>query len=147
MQPWLSVTHFDTSKSGMVEFWYDGAVKEATLLVSCASPVRFHVDIYRGDDPAIPRDQPYDESAKIGNAVDIIFSGFQDWLPLIRDVGFLESDEPESNALAQILKPLCDMRPEGGATSNENLGRRVTPKARPRHHPRHKKTLAIIPSV
>lgn len=116
LQPWLSLTSFDTSKNGPVEFWYDGKVKEAVLLVTTASPVPYRVDVYRGDDPSIDRQRPH-EGAKIGNAVDIIFAGFMHWLPLIRDVGILESDEPENNALVEILKPLCEMRPEGGATS------------------------------
>ncbi len=29
LQPWLYITHFDTSANGPVEFWYAGAVKES----------------------------------------------------------------------------------------------------------------------
>lgn len=118
LKPWLYITHFDTSANGLVAFWYDGTVKEAVLLVSSMDPVPFRVDVYRGDDPSINRDAP-DAAAKIGSAVDIISTGFQHWLPLIRDLGILESDDPESNALVQILKPFCELRPEGGATSNQ----------------------------
>lgn len=113
LQPWLSGTHFDTSKNGAVEFWYDGKVKEAYLLVTIANPVPFRVDVYRGDDPTINRERP-DAGAKIGNAVDIISSGFRAWLPLIRDLGLLVGDDPEDDALIQILEPLCDLRAKVG---------------------------------
>ncbi len=122
LQPWLSGTHFDTSKNGAVEFWYDGAVKEAYLLVTIANPVPYRVDVYRGDDPAIDRERP-DEGAKIGDAVDIISSGFRAWLPLIRDLGILDGDGPEENALVQILKPLCDLRAEGGGGEQREVGK------------------------
>lgn len=107
---WLSNTHFDTSNSGEVEFWYKGNVKEAILLVSSANPIPFHIDIYSSDSPNASHDIHYDENAKIGNAIDIISAGFLHWLPLIRDFGIINNDGPEDKAIIQLLMPFCDLR-------------------------------------
>jgi hypothetical protein len=110
LKPWLYITQFDTSAVNPVEFWYEGALKEAVLLVSSMSPIPFHVDVYRGDDPKLDRDDP-DPEARIGDAVEVISAGFRHWLPLIRELGILDGDDPESVALVQILKALWDPQP------------------------------------
>jgi len=55
-------------------------------------PIPFRVDILVGDG----------ESGK-GNAVAFIYNAFQEWVPLIRELGILDADDPECNALRSRL--------------------------------------------
>lgn len=84
---------FDTSHSGVVEFFYDGATKHRELLVTDPLPLRFRVDVADGD------------RTVIGDAVAIIRVGFGHWLPLIRQLGVLDGSGREEMALRQELFP------------------------------------------
>jgi hypothetical protein len=84
---------FDTSRSGLVEFYYDGATKHRELLVSNLVPIPFRVDIADGT------------SAVIGDAASVIRAGFDHWLPLIRQLGILAGTGRDDIALRKVLFP------------------------------------------
>jgi hypothetical protein len=92
--PRVEVVKFDRSKSGVVEFYYDGARKEKELLVTFMHPIAYTVDLV-GD--------PY--GAVIGEALTIIQDAFRHWLPIIEKLGVLSPDDPESRSLRERLFP------------------------------------------
>ena len=85
---------FDTSKNGVVEFYYDGASKEKELLVTNPVPIPYVVEILLSNG-----------TAALGDAVDIISQAFFGWLPLIQRLGVLAGSDRESEHLREILFP------------------------------------------
>ena len=83
---------FDTSKSGLLEFWYNGASKEKELMVTNTSPIPFEVEILVGDG-----------TESLGNAVDFIYSAFCEWIPILLECGVLEGEDEESKILKRRL--------------------------------------------
>ena len=95
LNPKLDLIQFDTSRNGLVEFFYDGATKDKELLVEHPQPIPFKVEILIKDG-----------SETLGNAVDFIWKAFQDWIPVISSLGILESEARETQALrAALLAP------------------------------------------
>jgi hypothetical protein len=84
---------FDTSRSGLLEFYYDGATKQRELLVSNAVPIPYRVYVADG------------AGTVIGNAATIIRAGFDHWLPLIHQLGVLAGAGREDAALRDVLFP------------------------------------------
>lgn len=84
---------FDTSRSGLLEFYYNGATKQRELLVSNTVPIPYRVDVADGD------------GTVIGDAAVIIRAGFDHWLPLIQQLGVLAGDGREDMALRDVLFP------------------------------------------
>ena len=84
---------FDTSRSGLLEFYYDGATNQRELLVSDAMPIPYRVDIADG------------MGAVIGDAATVIRAGFDHWLPLIDRLGVLAGEGPDDDALLRVLFP------------------------------------------
>jgi hypothetical protein len=84
---------FDTSRSGLLEIYFDGATKHRELLVSNAVPIPYRVDIADG------------VGTVIGDAANIIRAGFDHWLPLIHQLGILAGAGRENAALRDILFP------------------------------------------
>jgi hypothetical protein len=72
---------FDTSRSALLEFYYNGATKQRELLVTNTVPIPYGVDVADGT------------GAVIGNAADIIRAGFDHWLPLIKQLDVLAGAE------------------------------------------------------
>jgi len=97
LNPHLGTVRFDTSESGMVEFFYDGATKEKELIVSRPVPIPFRVDV-----------KTHDGSDVLGDAVEIIADAFKAWLPVIEELGVLSADDPETRRLRELLRPLED---------------------------------------
>jgi hypothetical protein len=95
LTPRLDAIRLDTSRNGLVEFFYDSATRHKELLVVDPRPIPFTVDILINDG-----------SASFGNAVDLIWQAFRDWLPVIKSLGLLESDDGESRALKEALFPV-----------------------------------------
>lgn len=90
--PCLDGVVFDTSNSGPVEFFYDGALKEKELIVTNPVPIAFSVSVLNQDNNNV-----------LGDARDIINKAFFDWLPVIKKLGILKQDDPETRALRSIL--------------------------------------------
>jgi hypothetical protein len=84
---------FDTSRSGLLEIYYDGATKHRELLVSKAVPIPYRVDVADG------------VGTVIGDAATIIRAGFDHWLPLIHQLGVLAGAGREDAALRDVLFP------------------------------------------
>lgn len=82
---------FDTSRSGLLEFYYNGATKQRELLVSNPVPIPHRVDVADGT------------GTVIGDAATIIRAGFDYWLPLIRSLGVLAGAGHEDVALRDVL--------------------------------------------
>jgi len=91
LDPHLGLVSFDTSKNGTIEMYYDGAMKDKELIVAKPVPIPYSVDILDQDDTII------------GDARVVINRGFNDWLPLIRQLGILSADDRETNALRSIF--------------------------------------------
>src|SRR5258708_5004910 len=68
---------FNTSGSGLLEIYYDGATKHRELLVSNTVPIPYRVDVADG------------VGTVIGDAATIIRAGFDHWLALIQQLGVL----------------------------------------------------------
>jgi hypothetical protein len=84
---------FDTSRSGLLEFYYDGATKQRELLVSNPVPIPYRVDVADGS------------GTVIGDATNIIRTGFDHWLPVIRSLGILAGTGRDDVALRDVLFP------------------------------------------
>jgi len=84
---------FDTSRSRLLELYYDGAIKRRELLVTNPVPIPYRVDVADG------------AGTVIGNAADIIRGGFAHWLPLIKQLGVLDGTGREEEALREVLFP------------------------------------------
>jgi hypothetical protein len=82
---------FDTSRSGLVEIYYDGATKHRELLVSNTTPIPYRVDVADGN------------GCVIGHAATIIRAGFDHWLPLIDQLGIIAGPGRDDGALRDIL--------------------------------------------
>ena len=97
-RPRLELVEFDTSQSGVVEFFYNGAMKEKELLVTNPEPLKFTVPVLiDGGD------------AQLGDAVEMLAQAFEHWKPLIRKVGALgDVKNPENRELARRLFPSED---------------------------------------
>jgi hypothetical protein len=91
LDPRLTLIAFDTSKSGVLEMWYDGATKQHELLVSNPVPIPFRVEM------AVKGDQVW------ADAVEVIHDGFRHWIPLIQKLGILDESDPESEVLRSTL--------------------------------------------
>ncbi len=94
LDPTLGLVEFDTSRSGPLEFFYNGATKDKELIVSNPVPIPYKVNIVADKgEPAL------------GDAVLVIYEAFKDWLPIIKTMGALDSDDGESLALRKTLFP------------------------------------------
>jgi len=94
IDPRVETVKFDTSKSGGIELYYDGATKHQELLVANPVPISYRVDVLADGG-----------NTNLGNAVDVIDRGFSDWLPMIMTLGILSADNRESEYLRQHLFP------------------------------------------
>ena len=92
LSPYLSLVNLDTSKSGVIEIFYDGSFKEKELLVTNDVPIPYTVEILVND-----------ETKSLGNAVDYICKAFHCWLPVIQEMAILNENDPESSELAKLL--------------------------------------------
>jgi hypothetical protein len=94
VNPWLvPEIVFDTSRSGLLEFYYNGATKQRELLVSNPVPIPYRVDVADG------------AGTVIGDAATIIRAGFDHWLPLIHQLSVLAGAGQEDAALRDVLLP------------------------------------------
>jgi len=84
---------FDTSRSGLLEFYYNGATKQRELLVTNPVPIPYRVEVADG------------AGTIIGNAADIIKAGFDHWLPLIKQLGVLAGGGRDDEALRDVVFP------------------------------------------
>lgn len=89
----VSEVVFDTSRSGLLEFYYDGATKQRELLVSNPIPIPYRVDVADG------------AGTIIGDAATIIRIGFDYWLPMIHQLGVLAGNGRDDAALRDVLFP------------------------------------------
>jgi hypothetical protein len=97
--PRLGLVKFDTSASGRIELYYDGATREKELVVEIDAPIPFSVDVSESD------------GTIIGDAKEIIDSGIRHWLPMLYQLKLLSSSDPESASLRGILSAVFG--PEG----------------------------------
>jgi hypothetical protein len=97
LSPYISEVHFDTSKSGLLELYYDGTAKEKQLHVTNPNPIAYRVKIMTK-----PEDKD-EEKVVAEDAVAYIWEAFEYWLPIIKDLGVLKPDNAESGALIKIL--------------------------------------------
>ncbi len=84
---------FDTSRSGLLEYYRDGATKQQELMVSNTVPIPYRVDVADGSGTVIE------------NAANIIRVGFDHWLFLINQLGILAGAGREDVALHYVLFP------------------------------------------
>jgi hypothetical protein len=109
--PFLDVPHFDTSQSGVIEFQYNGAIKESALLVSNPTPLRATISVYSDEmDGSVRKAAPRPSERRIGDAVELAWKGFRHWMVLIDRVGVLtphgDDTDSERSALTDVLKSL-----------------------------------------
>jgi hypothetical protein len=94
IDPCIEAVKFDTSRSGAIELYYDGATKHQELLVTNPVPLPYRVDVIANGG-----------NRNLGNAVDLIDNAFSEWLPMIQTLGILSSNDRESDYLRQQLFP------------------------------------------
>lgn len=80
--PILNGVSFDTRKSGVIGFKYDGASHTGDILVTNPEPVPYRVEILSGDG-----------KTDFGDAVVIITCGFGYWITFVRQLGILKDDQ------------------------------------------------------
>lgn len=90
--PRLGLVKFDTSQSGAIELFHEGATKEKELLVSQPVPLHFSAPVLSGIG-----------DTEIGGAMTILLAAFDYWKPLITQIGALVNDDRESSALRKML--------------------------------------------
>jgi hypothetical protein len=94
LAPHIETVSFDTSRSGALELYHDGATKHQELLVANNIPIPYRVEVC-GNGGAL----------QLGDAVDLIDKGFQEWLPVIQSIGVLSASDNESAYLRSTLFP------------------------------------------
>ena len=92
LDPRLTTIEFDTSKNGVIELHYDGATKEKELWVEHAVPIAFRAPIIGADDKVV-----------VDDALPILLRAVDHWRLLIKRLGILDRDDPESAVLARLL--------------------------------------------
>lgn len=92
--PRIEIVTFDTSRSGGIELYFDGATKHRELLVTHPVPIPYRVDVIANGG-----------NSHLGNGVDLIDKAFSEWLPMIQTLGVLSATDRESNYLRQRLFP------------------------------------------
>lgn len=90
--PTVGQVEFDTSDSGIIEYYCDGATGTKELIVSNPVPIQFAVPVNSSTEKKV-----------IGEAIDIMERAFKHWVELIRRLGLLDSSDPESLALRRLL--------------------------------------------
>ena len=106
LDPHVGLVSFDTSKSGAIEMYYDGAMKDKELIVTNPMAIPYSVEILAHDDSVI------------GDAREIINDGFKDWLPAIRQLGILSASDRETEALRSILDDDDSSSPPSGTSAS-----------------------------
>ncbi|MCH8823863.1 MAG: hypothetical protein IH984_10185 [Planctomycetes bacterium] len=94
LKPDLSEVQFDTSKCVPIELYFDGATKQQEILVTIPSPIGYSLNVITDPDQTV-----------FGNAIEVMKTGFNSWLPLIDDMEVLADDNPETQSLLRILFP------------------------------------------
>ncbi len=89
--PELDLVTFDTSRSGMIEFFYDGTNREKELLVANSVPIPYTVDILTER-----------ATKSLGNATDYICKAFAYWVPIIQQLG-ITSEDSGSRELVELF--------------------------------------------
>ena len=92
-QPFLSGVAFDMGKSGVVGIRYDGTRKTGEITVADPNPVKFQIEMYSRNNPV-----------NFGDAVVVVARAFWYWIPLIRQMGLLSSDNPEDKVILDDLE-------------------------------------------
>jgi hypothetical protein len=91
LDPRIDFVTFDTSRNEAVELYADGGSKHQELLVAKDIPIPYRVDVHGKG------------GVQLGDASDLIWCAFQDWLPIITSTGVLDGDNRESEYLRQQL--------------------------------------------
>jgi hypothetical protein len=102
LNPMLDLIWFDTSRNGPLEIFYNGKMKEKELHVTNPTPIPYMVPILCGSEV---KEKQGKKTKKVlaENAVEYIWEGFQDWLPVIRKIGIFEIGHPEGRELFKLL--------------------------------------------
>jgi hypothetical protein len=77
LKPEILQVRFDTSKSGGIELFLDGASQDKEVIVAKKVPIPFTVDLHVAD------------NVVFGDAVQIISDALSNWLPIIEQTGLL----------------------------------------------------------
>lgn len=91
LEPKLTEVFFDLTKSGGVEYFFDGSTKHQELIVTNPVPIPFTPRLILKGEP-----EPV-------NAIIIIHSGFRRWVDLIEQLGVLAGDGRENRVLRETL--------------------------------------------
>ena len=94
LNPELGQVRFDTSQSGAVELFCDGATNDKELIVSNTTPIPFVVEM------------KLDGEASISDAVEVLIRAVQHWMPLINNLGILAGDDRVATTLRDRLARL-----------------------------------------
>ncbi|NIA22501.1 MAG: hypothetical protein GWP05_11190 [Anaerolineaceae bacterium] len=90
--PRLGLVRFDTSRSGAIEFFWQGATKDKELLVTDRVPLSFTVPVEAGED-----------GGELGDAVTLLAKAMDHWKPLIDQLGVLDDGDRESAAMRELM--------------------------------------------
>jgi hypothetical protein len=97
VDPVVSGVHLDTSTSGILGIWYDGARKIGDILTTNATPVPWGIEILSSDG-----------TYSFGDAVVVVTRAFHYWFPFVRQLGVMDAQDPEWQALLEDLTKIED---------------------------------------
>ena len=92
--PRLEFVKFDTSRCGMVEYFYNGATKQKELLVTNPVPIPFAIPVFEGQG-----------ESEIGDCLGITSRALTYWLPLLQRLKVLDGENPEAVELRKRCFP------------------------------------------
>jgi hypothetical protein len=94
LNPRIDLVTFDTSRNGAIELYSDGATKHQEPLVAKNVPIPYTVEV-----------EGKGGTVQLGDATQLIWRAFQDWLAVISANGILADTNRESDHLRQQLFP------------------------------------------
>ena len=74
------------------------------LLVTEPTPIPFRIEIYEGNGRGELKSDPPLPEHKVGNAANVLWTGFRHWIPLLKEFKVLANEDPESVALTNIIR-------------------------------------------
>jgi hypothetical protein len=106
--PVINIVEFDLRSNGPIEYWYSGASKESTVLVTRPEPIPFSIPVY--STTTAYRSGIHDPStiSEIGKANDLLRTALLEWVPILDQLQALHDSDsnPESVWLKQSLDSL-----------------------------------------
>lgn len=113
-RPTVDRVCFDTSNSGTVELFYDGAAKRAAILTSHPSPINFRVPIMRAvDGPMAIDSEAWRDMEELGSSAKIMANALLAWRDTFSEIGLFDDcdSNPETKWICDQLDSISELLP------------------------------------